>query len=62
MEAKTVDAATAARRAMSKRIVEDPLVKVVANFQRSVAEDTVRSVSPANPPLACRPRQRKPGR
>ena len=43
MEAKTIDAVQAAKRAMSKSIVEDPLVKTVANFQRSIAEDTVRN-------------------
>jgi hypothetical protein len=37
------DPAAAMRRATSKRMVEDPMLKVVANFERSIAEDTVRN-------------------
>ena len=33
----------ASRVAMTKTVLEDPLLRVVANFQRSVAEDTVRN-------------------
>jgi hypothetical protein len=36
-------AADAGRLALAKRRVEDPLVRLVANFERSVAEDTVRN-------------------
>ena len=36
-------AADAGRLAMAKRRVEDPLVRLVANFERSIAEDTVRN-------------------
>jgi hypothetical protein len=43
MRAKHPDAALAGRRAMTKRIVEDPLLRVVANFQASIALDTVRN-------------------
>jgi hypothetical protein len=37
------DPAAAMRRAMSKSIVENPLLKIVSNFERSIAEDTVRN-------------------
>jgi len=37
------DPAAAMRRAMSKARVEDPLLKIVSNFERSIAEDTVRN-------------------
>ncbi len=43
MAAKNPNAAAAAPRAFSKMIVENPLVRVVQNFQRSIAEDTVRN-------------------
>jgi hypothetical protein len=43
MAAKSPDAATAARRAMSKSFVETPLIRTMRNFQRSIAEDTVRN-------------------
>src|ERR1044071_3580223 len=31
------------RRAQSKRLVEDPMLKTIQNLQRSIAEDTVRN-------------------
>ena len=37
------DARAAGRRAMAKAVVEDPLARMLANFQRSVALDTVRN-------------------
>jgi hypothetical protein len=37
------DPAAAMRRAMSKSNVENPLLKIVQNFERSIAEDTVRN-------------------
>lgn len=37
------EAAKAMKLAMSKRLVEDPFMRTVANFQRSIAEDTVRN-------------------
>jgi hypothetical protein len=40
---KNPDAATAAPRAFSKLRVESPLVRMVANFERSIAQDTVRN-------------------
>ena len=40
--AKNPTALAAGRRAMSKGFVENPLVKIVQNFERSIAEDTVR--------------------
>jgi hypothetical protein len=43
MRAKHPQAALAGRRAMTKRVVEDPLLRVVANFQASIALDTVRN-------------------
>jgi hypothetical protein len=43
MQEKSPDAATAGRRAMSKMIVESPLIRTMRNFQRSIAEDTVRN-------------------
>ncbi len=43
MAAKTLDAATAARITRSKAMVETPLVRMMRNFQRSIAEDTVRN-------------------
>ena len=36
-------AVEAARRAMTKSRVEDPLLRIVRNFERSIAEDTVRN-------------------
>jgi hypothetical protein len=43
MRAKNPNAAVAGRRALTKRVVEDPLLQVVANFQSSIALDTVRN-------------------
>ena len=43
MRSKTVSAKEAARVAMSKARVEDPMLKVLVPFERSVAEDTVRN-------------------
>jgi hypothetical protein len=40
---KGIDAMTAMRAAISKTIVEDPMVRMIRNFERSVAEDTVRN-------------------
>jgi hypothetical protein len=37
------DAVAAGERALSKRKVEDPVVRLIRNFERSVAEDTVRN-------------------
>lgn len=37
------DPAAAMRRASSKMVVENPLLKIVSNFERSIAEDTVRN-------------------
>jgi hypothetical protein len=37
------DPAAAMRRTMSKAVVENPLLKIVSNFERSIAEDTVRN-------------------
>jgi hypothetical protein len=33
----------AAEAASTKRLVEDPMIRVIANFERSIAEDTVRN-------------------
>jgi hypothetical protein len=41
--AKNPDARAAGRRAMAKAVVEDPLARMLANFQRSVALDSVRN-------------------
>jgi hypothetical protein len=43
IRAKTIPAAQAMRLALSKRIVEDPMLKTIQNLQRSIAEDTVRN-------------------
>ncbi len=43
IRAKTMNAQDAMRLALSKRIVEDPMLKTVQNLQRSIAEDTVRN-------------------
>jgi hypothetical protein len=43
MRGKHPDATTAARRALTKAFVEDPLLRVVRGFERSIAEDTVRN-------------------
>jgi hypothetical protein len=43
MAAKTPDAVTATRLTMSKSVLETPLVRMMRNFQRSIAEDTVRN-------------------
>ena len=43
MRRKHPTAHEAARLARTKKKVEDPMLKVIANFQRSVAEDTVRN-------------------
>jgi hypothetical protein len=43
MRSKAVSARDAARVAMSKTRVEDPMLKVLVPFERSVAEDTVRN-------------------
>jgi hypothetical protein len=40
---KGIDAVAAMRVAISKSIVEDPTVRMIRNFERSVAEDTVRN-------------------
>jgi hypothetical protein len=40
---KGIDAVTAMRAAVSKAIVEDPAVRMIRNFERSVAQDTVRN-------------------
>jgi hypothetical protein len=40
---KTGNAVAANNLTMSKRIIEDPITKLVRNFERSVAEDTVRN-------------------
>ncbi len=43
IRAKTMKAQDAMRLALSKRIVEDPMLKTIQNLQRSIAEDTVRN-------------------
>jgi hypothetical protein len=43
MAAKFPPAERAGKRAMTKRLLEDPMLRVVANFERSIAEDTVRN-------------------
>jgi hypothetical protein len=43
MAAKNPNAFAAGRLAMSKMLVEDPLLRVIRNFERSIAEDTVRN-------------------
>jgi len=43
MAHKNPDALAAGRRALSKMFVEDPLVRVARQFERSMAEDTVRN-------------------
>jgi hypothetical protein len=43
MVQKHPDAFAAGRRAFSKSIVEDPLVRAVRQFERSMSEDTVRN-------------------
>lgn len=43
MATKNPTARQAARVAVSKLKVEDPLVRIVQNFERSIAEDTVRN-------------------
>jgi hypothetical protein len=43
IRAKTRPAGEAMRLALSKRIVEDPMLKTIQNLQRSIAEDTVRN-------------------
>jgi hypothetical protein len=43
MRRKHPDAATAARLALSKVRVEDPLVRVAREFERTLSEDTVRN-------------------
>jgi hypothetical protein len=43
MAAKLPDAARAGALAVGKRDVESPIVRIVRNFERSIAEDTVRN-------------------
>lgn len=43
MRSKLPNARAAGAAALTKRRVEDPLVRTIANFERSVAEDTVRN-------------------
>jgi hypothetical protein len=43
MRKKTISAAEAARVARSKMMIEDPLLRVLVPFERSLAEDTVRN-------------------
>ena len=43
MAKKHPDALAAGKRALSKMVVEDPLVRAVRQFERSMAEDTVRN-------------------
>jgi hypothetical protein len=43
IRAKTRPAGEAMRLALSKRKVEDPMLKTIQNLQRSIAEDTVRN-------------------
>jgi len=43
IRAKNPDALAAGRMAFSKSIVETPMVRIVENLQRSIAEDTVRN-------------------
>src|SRR6185503_5369471 len=43
MARKYPDAFTAARVTFSKTIVESPIVKAMRQFERSIAEDTVRN-------------------
>ncbi len=40
---KVPDAVAANQLTASKKIVEDPTVRMIRNFERSVAEDTVRN-------------------
>ena len=40
---KVVEAINAGKKARTKAIVEDPLLRVVANFQQSIAVDTIRN-------------------
>ncbi len=43
MRSHAPSAATAAALTVSKALVEDPMVRVVSQFERSIAEDTVRN-------------------
>ena len=43
MRTKLESAEAAMRRAVSKAFVEDPLLRVLRNFEQSVAVDTVRN-------------------
>jgi hypothetical protein len=43
IRAKSMNAQDAMRLALSKRRVEDPMLKTVQNLQRSIAEDTMRN-------------------
>jgi hypothetical protein len=43
MAKKNPDAIAAGKRALSKAVVEDPLVRAARQFERSMAEDTVRN-------------------
>jgi hypothetical protein len=43
MASKNPDALTAGRLTAAKRVVESPLLRMTANFERSIAEDTVRN-------------------
>ena len=43
MRAKNPDAFAAGRLAFSKRMVEDPLLRAIRHFERTIAEDTVRN-------------------
>jgi hypothetical protein len=43
MAAKNPNAFAAGRLTMSKMLVEDPLLRAIRNFERSIAEDTIRN-------------------
>ena len=51
MRSKHSTAQEAGRRALTKRQVEDPILKVVRTFERSIAEDTVRNEYQLRPQL-----------
>lgn len=51
MRSKHPTAQEAGRRAETKRRVEDPILKVVQSFERSIAEDTVRNEYQLRPTL-----------
>ena len=51
IRAKHPSAREAGKRAVEKRLVEDPMLRVIANLRRSIAEDTVRNEYMLHPRL-----------